>query len=209
MLAMRLRTQHQSLISLLAVVAALLLLAACGPGAQQAVPTAESAPAQDAALPTLPPADAATEGYPAPVVVATPADPYPAGEQPAPAPTVDPAGYPPPEEVFQEPRFRIDQPVPVSATEIAGQAPPDTPLAIVDISYNGAVLGVGRSDANGRFAIPVTGLVEGNRIGLGIGEVPAGQSLEQMAEFYFPHRGEGFMNIPNVGIYFDTTLVGP
>ncbi|HRO23955.1 MAG TPA: hypothetical protein PLR07_06650, partial [Promineifilum sp.] len=68
---------------------------------------------------------------------------------------------------------------------------------------------VGRSDANGRFAIPVTGLVEGNRIGLGIGEVPAGQSLEQMAEFYFPHRGEGFMNIPNVGIYFDTTLVGP
>ena len=189
--------------------AALLLLVACGPGAQQVAPTAESVPAADVALPTLPPADASTEGYPAPVVVATPADPYPAGEQPAPAPTVDPAGYPPPEEVFQEPRFRIDQPVPVSATEIAGQAPPDTPLAIVDISYNGAVLGVGRSDANGRFTIPVTGLVEGNRIGLGIGEVPAGQSLEQMAEFYFPYRGEGFMNVPNVGIYFDTTLVGP
>lgn len=208
MLAMRSRTKHQSLFSLFTVLAALLLLVACGPGAQQPAPTAESVPTEDAALPTLPPADTATEGYPAPVV-GTPANPYPAGEQPTIAPTEAPAAYPPAEEVFQEPRFRIDQPVAAGATEITGQSPPDTPLAIVDISYNGAVLGLGRSDASGRFSIPVTGLVEGNRIGLGIGELVAGQTIEQMAEFYFPYRGEGFMNIPNLGIYFDTTLVSP
>lgn len=211
MLTMRSRIQHPSLISLLAVLAALLLLVACGPSAQQATPTAESAPGlesaptQDATVPTQPPADVAVEGYPAPDV-AVPADPYPGSQSPA--PTSEPAAYPPAEEVFQEPRFRIDQPVSVGATEITGQAPPDTPLAIIDITYNGAVLGSGRSDANGRFAIPVTGLVEGNRIGVGIGELVAGQTIEQMAEFYFPYRGEGFMNVPNVGIYFDTTLVG-
>ncbi len=212
MLTMRSRIQHPSLISLLAILAALLLLVACGSGTQQAAPTAESAPGlesaptQDAVSPTLPPADAAGEGYPAPEAAA-PVDPYPGSESPA--PTSEPAAYPPAEEVFQEPRFRIDQPVSAGATEITGQAPPDTALAIIDISFNGAVLGSGRSDANGLFAIPVTGLVEGNRIGVGIGELAAGQTLEQMAEFYFPYRGEGFMNIPNVGIYFDTTLVNP
>ena len=107
------------------------------------------------------------------------------------------------------PRFRIDQPVSVSTTEITGQAPPNTSLAVLDISYNGAVLGLGRSDDSGRFSVPVTGLIEGNRIGLGIGELAPGQSIEEMAEFYFPYRGEGFMNIPNLGIYFDTALVAP
>lgn len=209
---MRSRIQHQSRISLLAVLAALLLLVACGSGAQQAAPTAESAPGLesaptgDAASPTLPPADAAGESYPAPDAAA-PVDPYPGSQSPP--PTSEPAAYPPAEEVFQEPRFRIDQPVSAGATEITGQAPPDTALAIIDITFNGAVLGSGRSDANGRFAIPVTGLVEGNRIGVGVGELAASQTIEQMAEFYFPYRGEGFMNIPNVGIYFDTALVGP
>ena len=80
---------------------------------------------------------------------------------------------------------------------------------MLDISYNGAVLGLGRSDDSGRFSVPVTGLIEGNRIGLGIGELAPGQSIEEMAEFYFPYRGEGFMNIPNLGIYFDTALVTP
>ena len=212
MLTMRSRIQHQSRISLLAVLAALLLLVACGSGAQQAAPTAESAPGLesaptgDAASPTLPPADAAGESYPAPDAAA-PVDPYPGSQSPP--PTSEPAAYPPAEEVFQEPRFRIDQPVSAGATEITGQAPPDTALAIIDITFNGAVLGSGRSDANGLFAIPVTGLVEGNRIGVGVGELAASQTIEQMAEFYFPYRGEGFMNIPNVGIYFDTALVGP
>ena len=212
MLTMRSRIQHQSRISLLAVLAALLLLVACGSGTQQVAPTAESAPGLesaptgDAASPTLPPADAAGEGYPAPDAAA-PVDPYPGSQSPAPTP--EPAAYPPAEEVFQEPRFRIDQPVSAGATEITGQAPPDTALAIIDITFNGAVLGSGRSDANGLFTIPVTGLVEGNRIGVGIGELAANQTIEQMAEFYFPYRGEGFMNIPNVGIYFDTALVGP
>ena len=195
--------------------AAILMLVACGPGAPEVAPTTESAtgpenaPAGDAALPTMPPPDAPIEGYPAPTA-AVPADPYPGGQPPTVAPTFTPAAYPPSaEEVFQEPRFRIDQPVSVSTAEITGQSPPDTPLAIVDITYNGAVLGLGRSDGDGRFSIPVTGLVEGNRIGLGIGELAPGQTVEQMAEFYFPYRGEGFMNIPNLGIYFDTTLVTP
>jgi hypothetical protein len=194
---------------MLTILSALLLLVACGPNGQQASPTVESAPADSGIVPTAPPADAAGQGYPAPTVAAAPDEPYPSGAVPTAPPTFTPSSYPPAEEVFQEPRFRIDQPVSVSATTISGQSPPNTPLALLDITYNGAVLGLGRSDENGRFSIPVTGLVEGNRIGLGIGELAQGQTIEQMAEFYFPYRGEGFMNIPNLGIYFDTTLVTP
>ncbi len=199
---------HPSLLLFVALLAALLLVA-CGGGTPPAAPTLESAPIDAATGPTAPPADASGQGYPAPTAPASSDEPYPAVVIPTAAPTLTPSSYPAVEEVFQEPRFRIDQPVSAGATEITGQAPPNTPLAVLDITYNGGVLGLGRSDDNGRFSVPVAGLIEGNRIGLGIGELAAGQTIEQMAEFYFPYRGEGFMNIPNLGIYFDTALVAP
>ncbi len=180
-------------------------LAACGPSAAETtLPTA--APVEPAALTTLDsaalatPATPAGEAYP-PAVDAQPAEAYPAAvEESYPAPVA---------EEFKEPRFRIDQPVSATATTITGQAPPDVALAVLDVTYNGALLGTGRSDANGAFSIPISGLIEGNRIGLAIGELTEGQTLNQMAELYYPHRGEGFMNLPNVGIFFDTTLVQP
>ncbi len=202
------RINLHPLISLFVALLAALLLAACGGGTPPAAPTLESAPADAGTVPTLPPAEANSQGYPAPTSASSD-EPYPAVVIPTAAPTLTPLSYPAVEEVFQEPRFRIDQPVSAGATAITGQAPPNTPLAIVDITYSGAVLGVGRSDDSGRFSVPVTGLIEGNRIGVGIGELAPGQSIEEMAEFYFPYRGEGFMNIPNLGIYFDTTLVSP
>ncbi len=187
------------------VLCAAALLVGCGSAAPSASPTLESAPealATPAGAPTAT-APAAGEIYPPPTPA--PADAYPAEGQA----TATPAPYPPAEETFLEPRFRFDQPVSVTATTITGQAPPNTPLAIMDVTFNGVLLGTGRSDDSGRFSIPVSGLVEGNRIGIGIGELAEGQTLNQMAEQYFPYRGEGFMNLPNVGIFFDTVLVGP
>lgn len=205
---MRSRTKPNPLIILCALVASLLLLAACGPDTRQVVatvaPTLESGPTAEALLPTVPPAG--DEAYPPPTP-AVPAEAYPS-DQAAP-PTIAPEAYPPAAETFQEPRFRIDQPVAASATTITGQAPPGTALAVMDVTYNGALLGTGRSDESGRFTIPVSGLVAGNRIGLAIGELAEGQTLNQMAEQYYPYRGEGFMNLPNVGIFFDTLLVSP
>ena len=207
---MQSRMKPNPLIILCALVASLLLLAACGPGANQAVatvaPALENAPtivAAEAAVPTAPPAG---EAYPPPTQT-VPAKAYPS-DQTVP-PTVAPEAYPPAAETFQEPRFRIDQPVAATATTITGQAPPGTALAVMDVTYNGTLLGTGRSDDSGRFTIPVSGLVAGNRIGLAVGELAEGQTLNQMAEQYYPFRGEGFMNLPNVGIFFDTVLVAP
>jgi hypothetical protein len=122
-----------------------------------------------------------------------------------------PRAIPPPaaEETFLEPRFRIDQPVTTAATTITGQAPPNLTLAVLDVTYGGSPLGIGQSDANGAFAISVSGLTAGNRIGLAIGALPEGMDIAQTAEMYFPHRGEGFQNLPNIGVFYDTTLVEP
>ncbi|MCZ2112461.1 MAG: hypothetical protein LC131_01220 [Anaerolineae bacterium] len=195
----------------LSVVSVILLLVACGPSAPQAVPTPESVPATVASLataavvPTAPPVSEES-AYPPPAAVDEVAQPYPGGAEAA----LPPQGYPPvSEETFLEPRFQFDAPVTAAATTVTGQAPPNTPLAIMDVTYNGELLGLGQSDANGRFTIPVSGLVAGNRIGIGIGDITTGQSIEALAEQYFPHRGEGFMNLPNVGIFYDTALVEP
>jgi len=110
-------------------------------------------------------------------------------------------------EEFREPRFLIDLPQLASNTIVTGQAPPDLSIAIVDVTFNGVVLGSGRSDESGHFRINVNSLQPGNRIGITFSELRAGQTYNDMAIEYFPHRGDGFMNIPNVGVFFDTTIV--
>ena len=190
-----------------------LLAAGCGGATTTTTPTLPAATdtaAGDAlgtsATSTAPAAPDAS-GYPVPLTEGEAAAAYPAeGEAALPA-----ESYPAPaaEETFLEPRFRIDQPVSATATTITGQAPPNLTLAVLDVTYNGAALGQGQSDANGAFSIPVSGLIAGNRIGLAIGALPEGMDLVQTAETYFPHRGEGFQNLPNVGVFYDTTLVQP
>ncbi len=213
---MRVKINYPTLLVLVASLSLALILAACGSATPSASPTVESAPAgqttgETGALATSTPPGVSGEGYPAPDLAEAPssANPYPGEGEAGLPPTAVPEAYPPVEEAFQEPRFRIDQPVSAGATQITGQAPPDTAIAVMDVTFNGELLGTGRSDSDGRFAISVSGLTAGNRIGLSIGELEPGQTIDQMADFYFPYRGEGFINLPNVGIFFDTTIVNP
>lgn len=204
---------RQAQILLLCLLTVALLAAACGgaattttptlPAATEAAPDGGALAASDATA--TPPAAPGGDAYPAPDVAVV--DPYPAeGEAALPA-----ESYPVPaaEETFLEPRFRIDQPVTTATTTITGQAPPNLTLAVLDVTYGGSPLGIGQSDANGAFAISVSGLTAGNRIGLAIGALPEGMDIAQTAEMYFPHRGEGFQNLPNIGVFYDTTLVEP
>jgi hypothetical protein len=194
-----------------AVVVASLLLVACG----TASPPATVAPldgglapttSADSGLPTT------NEGYPPPAAAPETTAAYPAGgAPPSPEPTLEPGSYPPSQvaEAFKEPRFRFDQPLAADATTVSGQAPPDVALAIADITFNGAILGSGRSDADGRFSIPVSPLPAGHRIGVTVAELRPGQTISDMSAEYYPHRGDGFMNLPNLGVFFETALVEP
>ncbi|MDX1414536.1 MAG: hypothetical protein R3293_10120 [Candidatus Promineifilaceae bacterium] len=186
------------------------LLAACGPP----TPSSPTEPAPETvdtqAAPELEVEEnESVDGYPPPPAEEPVAEGgYPV-EPPPPVPTPPPDSYPAAAEEFAEPRFRIDLPLKAGNTTISGQAPPDLAIAVVDVTYNGIVLGSGRSDANGRFEIGVQPLPNGNRVGLTFAELEGGKTYPEMAEEYFPHRGEGFINIPNVGIFFDSALVEP
>jgi len=151
----------------------------------------------------------AVEGYPGQMAEESTAEnAYPVGPLPLPEPTIDPQNYPPPalEESFSDFSFRFDLPLNAGDTLVTGQAPPNLSLAIVDVTFNG-ILGIGVSDADGRFSIGVQELLDGHRVGITFSELQPGKTHADMSEEYFPHRGEGFINIPNIGIFFDSALV--
>ncbi len=204
--------RRSALVGLIALL--FLVLAACGsPVAPDSTAPVSDQPNGENASPLQSVEEnAAEEGYPVQSFEEDIAEEaYPVEPLPLPSPTIDPENYPPPppEEVFAEPRFRFDLPLNAGNTLVTGQAPPDLALAIADVTLNGVVLGVGVSDSDGRFSISVQELPDGHRVGVTFAELQAGKTLADMSREYFPHRGEGFMNLPNLGIFFDTEMVEP
>lgn len=210
--------EWQNWILILSTMVLLILLSACGPSAEQASneavesPVSEATDVSPATEEEEAPAYPATDGYP-PALSITPqvAEAYPLETLPPPSPTPVPDIYPPPtvEEVFAEPRIRLDLPISAGDTVVTGQAPAGLALGVIDVTYNGTLLGQGKTGDDERFSIPVNGLVQGNRLGLTFGELEAGMTIADMSIKYYPHRGEGFMNIPNVGVILDSTLIEP
>jgi hypothetical protein len=171
------------------------ILAACGPAEE------ENNNSNDNGSTTIP----SQEGYPVETMVQD-------GSYPSP---LDASGgeafdssYPPPV-ASDKPLFALDLPLTAGDTTVSGQSPESLPLAIVDVTFGGVILGTGVSDDDGRFSIPVTALTEGHRVGVTITEIEPGITFEEIAEQYFPYRGEGFMNTPNVGIFYDSVIVEP
>lgn len=222
MMRMTTQTRKPNTILLLAMsLVLLLILAACGASApapdqtQQNAQTATENGTPGAAAPLLNEGvGTSEEAYPAATAVPEePADPtgsYPPAASPTPLPTATmPAEYPAvePAEQFLEPRFRLDLPLEPGATLVTGQAPPGLALIVADVTYNGEVLGSGAAGDDARFSIEVAPLRPGNRVGITFGEIEEGLSLVDMAEKYYLYRGEGFVNLPNVGIFYDSALV--
>ena len=204
-----------SLLVVVVVMALTLVAAACGPSTPT-VDIEDESPATSTPLPLESAGEeesaaASEDAYPPPTPAMPTAESYPPGQPPTrviPSPTPLPEGYPgSSEEVFEEPRFQIDQPLTAGAESVSGQAPPNMTLAIANVTLNGQVLGTGISDDEGRFEIAVSPLTAGHRIGVTFGELEEGMSFVDMAEEYYPHRGDNFMNIPNVGLYLETAQV--
>lgn len=188
----------------------ILLLAACGPSAPPPQVSAPTSVTVEATVPAgeleIPQDESA---YPPPVEMPQIDEAYPVETLPPPEPTQVPDSYPAVEEVFAEPRFRMDTPLTADSGVVSGQAPPNLAIAIVDISTGGEMLGAGVSDAEGLFTIGVSRLPVGHQLGVTFSELEPGKTHAEMSEEYFPYRGDGFMNIPNIGIFFDTVIVEP
>lgn len=172
-----------------------LFLAACGSaGSNETVPGNLGAPAYPAGA-SLTVDDVSVESYPVTsntdAAAATP-DPYPAEDN------ANSSG---------QIVFDLHTPLNPGDTVVTGQAPPNLTLGIVDMTFNGAVLGNGISDGEGLFEIQVTALPAGHRIGILLTGADAGLTYQETLDKYFPFIGDGALNIPNIGLLFDSELV--
>ena len=100
------------------------------------------------------------------------------------------------------PPFTIDRPLLPNSTVVTGQGPPGVPIKVVNVTRAGRELGAGVIGPDGHFAIEVSPLPPGERIGIMLGDVEGTPFKEE--DFL---RGEGYVDIPLVGILFDTVLV--
>ena len=199
----------------------LLFLVACGPG-ETMLPTAPTASSTRPATETETETGSPTAVLPEPTAVSAVSNEsgYPAEAEtnesgyPVPSETAgDPEGYPPPAATAEPTRatdgviFSFNEPVTAGQTEISGTAPPLLSIAIVNVTYNGSDLDTGSRDQDGNFTINVSPVPAGVRLGMALAQLDDYPSLDAAVSDLYAYRGDNFMNVPNVGIYFDTLKV--
>jgi hypothetical protein len=175
-----------------------LILFACGPAdPDEPAPTEEiqSTPLLSSTESAYPISTPVVAEYPAPLTdeQAVIESAYPAPAEPD--PRVDPSE-----------RFRFDLPLAANNTIVSGEAPENLPLAIVDVTFAGEILGSGQSDENGRFEIPVTPLPAGHRIGIALASLEPGVEFQDKLTELYPYRGDGYMMVPDIGVFFETAM---
>jgi hypothetical protein len=102
--------------------------------------------------------------------------------------------------------FRLAKPILAGSTTVSGTGPPGVPILLEDITFMGAVMGQTMVGADGKFQFPVEPLGANHRLGVTLGDISGTKFTQD--QFNSPgYRGDGFMQVPNVGYYFDTEQV--
>lgn len=190
------------------LIVAILVLTACAPPKATQSPTTTQETKQEANVEisektTPQPED--TPYPPPPVVEVSDTDPYP-------PPTIEilPVdAYPAPESsiaIIGDSAFQFNKPIHEGATEITGVGPAGVPILILDITFMGEILGEGLIDDNGTFTINVEPLEKAHRIGISLDNLEGTQWTQE--DFYgIEFNGEGAMQVPMVGYFYDTIIV--
>ena len=122
------------------------------------------------------------EAYPPPSPVPAPIDAYP---------SVD----------MNRILIAFDQPVDWQSGTISGVGPAGLTIYIMNITLMGEVVGSGVVDQNGQFAINVQNIQPNVRIGLTANLEEIGLTSEDV------RYGDEPMSIPQVGFFYDTTVI--
>jgi hypothetical protein len=103
--------------------------------------------------------------------------------------------------------FRLDTPIVEGATRVSGSGPAGVPVVLHDITLGGIVLASGAIDANNGFEFQLNEPLEGgHRIGIALGDL-SGTKWEQGDFSNESYYGEGALSVPQVGFFFDTSMV--
>lgn len=103
-------------------------------------------------------------------------------------------------------KFQLIKPIIEGATQVSGIGPAGVPINLQDVTFMGTLLGQTLISPNGTFVFRVTALEKNHRIGIALGDLTGtGRAPE---DFNDPaYQGEGAMQIPQVGFFYDTVLV--
>ena len=103
--------------------------------------------------------------------------------------------------------FRLDTPIVEGATHVSGSGPAGVPVLLHDITLGGIALASGAIDANNEFEFQLDEPLEGgHRIGIALGDL-SGTKWEQDDFSDKSYYGEGALSVPQVGFFFDTSMV--
>jgi hypothetical protein len=102
--------------------------------------------------------------------------------------------------------FKLNKPIVEGATEVTGTGPPNIPILLEDISFNGLILGQTVIREDGTFTFEVEPLEKAHRLGLATDDLTNTKWSE--GNFEDPgFWGDEARNIPNIGFFYDTTNV--
>lgn len=172
----------------------LLVVTACTPQGNQGQ-SGSSGISPDGELPYPPP----------PQDIATQTESYP-----PPSPTSEVASYPPPEQQTAVksggPPIQLDKPLKEGSTVITGSGPANLPILIVDVTFMREILAETVIGEDGTFSINLTALSKDHRIGIALSNLEGTkwENVDLNASGFF---GEGALQVPTVGFFYDTALV--
>jgi len=109
------------------------------------------------------------------------------------------------------PSFEIEGPLVEGASQVRGKGPYNVPIVIVDVTMMAKPLGTGIITPDGTFSIDIVPeLIVNHRIGIMAG-MSEGATPAPSADAYLDKlkhfKGEGFQDLPNIGIVFTSDLV--
>jgi hypothetical protein len=104
--------------------------------------------------------------------------------------------------------FQLNKPVIEGATKVTGMGPAGVPILLQDVTFTGAPVGETVIGQDGTFTFQVAPLEARHRIGVALGNLDATHFKTQ--DFSnVSYMGDDAMLVPQIGFYYDTTLVQP
>ena len=181
----------------------------------------EAASSDEVETPQSEPAVAAgaQEAYPAPAETASPAAAEAAEGAYPPPPTevesasTEPEAYPAPVTPTDVPSsiaivpFVLEKPIAAGASVLSGTGPANVPIAAINITFMGELLGETVIGDDGTFEITVPPLEKNTWVGIAVNDLTGtGLTFDDFRANGF--RGEGAEQVPQVGFVFDSVMVG-
>jgi len=116
-----------------------------------------------------------------------------------------------PSSALDGPAFEIEEPLVPGAVQVRGKGPYNIPIVIVDVTLAAKPLGSGVIGPDGTFVIDLSEeLIVNRRIGIMAGMTEGATpvpSTDAYIESLKPFRGDGYKNLPSIGIIFASAMV--